>query len=84
MNTVAIVILICTVGIMNIVSLIIGVKVGLKAGKGESIDLPNINPVAVFSEMKESKEYEAERKKTEIMLENIDVYDGTGLGQKDL
>ena len=84
MNTTAIVILICVIGIMNIASLIIGVNVGLKAGKGESIDLPNINPVKVFSEIKESKETEAERRMNEIMLENINNYDGTGLGQKDL
>ena len=84
MNTAAVVILICAVGIMNIVSLIIGVKVGLKAGKGEAIELPEINPVKAFSEYKDSKEYEAERKRNEIMLENINNYDGTALGQKDL
>lgn len=84
MNMAAIVILICTVGIMNIISLLIGVNVGQKAGKGEDIQLPKINPVKILSEYKESREYEAERKKTEIMLENIDNYDGTDFGQKDL
>lgn len=84
MNTTAIVVLICIIGIMNIASLIIGVNVGLKAGKGEALELPNINPVNLASEIKESKEAEAERRKTEIMLENIDNYDGTELGQKDL
>lgn len=84
MNTWAIVILICTVGITNVISLIIGVKVGQKAYKGEEIKLPEINPGKVISGIKESKEYEAERRKTEIMLENIDNYDGTELGQKDL
>ncbi len=76
--------LVCTVGIMNIVSLIIGVKVGQKTSKGEEIKLPDINPVKVISDIKESKEYEAERQRYETMLENIDNYDGTDLGQKDL
>lgn len=89
MNTWAIVILICTVGITNVISLIIGVKVGQKVGRNEEIKLPEIklpeiNSAKFFSETEESKKAEVERKNMEIMLENIDIYDGTDLGQKDL
>ena len=65
-----------------IACLIIGVGVGMKASRGEEIKLPN--PVQKVQEFKDTREYRKQQDAVETMLYNIDVYDGTGLGQKDI
>lgn len=65
-----------------IVCLIIGVDVGMKASRGEEIKLPN--PVEKAQSFKDTQEYRKQQDAVETMLYNIDVYDGTGLGQKDI
>lgn len=65
-----------------IVCLIIGVNVGMKASHGEEIKLPN--PVEKAQSFKDTQEYKKQQDAVETMLYNIDVYDGTGLGQKDI
>lgn len=66
----------------NVACLIVGTKVGQKAYRGEEIKLPN--PVAKVQSFKDSQEYKKEQENLDIMLHNIDVYDGTSLGQKDM
>lgn len=66
----------------NIFCLIVGIKVGQKTYRGEEIKLPN--PVAKVQSSKDSQEYKKEQENLDIMLHNIDVYDGTSLGQKDM
>lgn len=66
----------------NVACLIVGAKVGMKACRGEDIKLPG--PVAKVQSFKDSKEYKKEQENLDIMLHNIDVYDGTSLGQKDM
>lgn len=66
----------------NVACLIVGTKVGMKACRGEEIKLPN--PVAKVPSFKDSQEYKKEQENLDIMLHNIDVYDGTSLGQKDM
>lgn len=65
---------------------IICVIIGIKAGNGVNIKVPN--PVEKAKEHKKKKEarYEEEQKQKalETMLHNIDVYDGTEMGQKDI
>lgn len=67
---------------------IVGLHYGSKVKHNEVIEMPNLNPVkAVKQTIKESKE-EHKREKSEVIEEtnlyNIDNYDGTGLGQKDI
>lgn len=68
----------------NVTCLIVGVKVGQKAYRGEDIVMKIPNPVEKVQSIKESQEYKKEREAVETMLYNIDVYDGTSLGQKDV
>ena len=80
------IILVLSIGIMNILCFFIGAKVGQKVVKGEDIKLPN--PIKTIEETKETwefkKEQEEENKRLKIQLENIDNYNGTPLGQKDI
>ena len=66
----------------NIACLIVGAKIGQKAYRGEEIRIPD--PVAKAQSIKDSQEYRKEQEALDTMLYNIDVYDGTGLGQKDI
>ena len=79
MDVLLLVVFIC---LSNIACLIVGVKVGQKAYRGEEIKLPN--PVAKVQSFKDSQEYKKEQEALDTMLYNIDVYDGTGMGQKDI
>lgn len=79
-------ILLCTVfGVFILFSFVIGVRIGQKLNNNEPIRL---NPIRAIDEYKEEKEVKRQIKETEtklnVMLDNIDSYDGTGLGQKDI
>lgn len=80
------IILVISIGIMNILCFFIGAKVGQKVVKGEDIKLPN--PIKAIEETKETwefkKEQEEENERLKIQLENIDNYNGTPSGQKDI
>lgn len=81
MNTV---LLAVVIGILCIISFTVGAHVGQKVVNNEPIKLPTLNPVKVVNEIKETKEQQKELEKLKIIAENIDKYDGTGLGQKDI
>ena len=83
MSVIEIIILIVSIGAINILCFLIGAKTGQKVIKGESIELPNANPIKVIETIKEDKRQKKEEENFNINLENIDNYDGTGLGQKD-
>ena len=81
------VLIVLAVGTLNIVCFFIGVK----AGRKEEIKAPEVkdlNPVKKIQEYQEKrqaeKEAELEKKKIETILENIDNYNGTAQGQKDV
>lgn len=74
--------LVVFISLSNIACLIVGAKIGQKAYRGEEIKLPD--PVAKVKSIKDSQERKKEQEAVETMLYNIDVYDGTGLGQKDI
>lgn len=76
-------ILIIGIGIMNILCFLIGAKTGQKVIKGESIELPNANPIKVMETIKEDRRQKKEEEIENTNRYNIDNYDGTGLGQKD-
>lgn len=77
---------ILAVGVLNIICFYFGSLVGQKAVKGEKIELPN--PIQAIQEIgkkrEEDKEAEIERQKLEKILRNIEVYDGTFVGQEDV
>lgn len=77
-------ILIAVVSAFNVMCFIIGAKVGQKVARNETIKLPNFNPFEAVREMQEKKEAEREQQRTDTILHNIDNYDGTSNGQKDV
>ena len=78
------VLLLLVMGITNVACFAIGAKVGQKVVKGEVIELPTVNPMEAARRREAKKEEELEKNKIETILQNIDNYDGTGYGQKDV
>ena len=78
-----IILILCT-GLLNVLCFFIGSRIGNKVAKGENIDLPNLNPIDKIQEHKEKKEARAEKNRMDIIMSNIDNYDGTGFNQKDV
>ena len=73
-----------TVGTLNIVCFFIGAKVGQTASKGESIEPPNLNPLKAIREHNDKRHAEKEQDRLNTIMENIERYDGTERGQKDV
>lgn len=86
-----IVLIILTVGALNIGCFFIGAKVGQKASRGEEIKLPTANPVGIIDAIKErheqreaKREAAQETERLDVILENIKNYNGTSNGQRDV
>lgn len=78
-------IILCTVfGVFILVAYSLGLKNGQRISKNEEVVVPNVNPIKVITEEKERHEEKKKQEAYEIMMSNIDNYDGTGLGQKDI
>lgn len=75
---------ILVVGTLNIVCFFIGAKVGQTVSKGETIEVPTINPIKAYNEHLDKREQEKEQKIYDALLHNVDMYDGTSNGQKDI
>ena len=82
------IILILVVGTLNIACFFIGAKLGQKVAKGEKIELPSVNPIKAVQEHNEKKradkEAEREQERRNTIMQNIDRYDGTERGQRDV
>lgn len=76
--------IIALVGTLNLVCFFFGAKIGQTTVKGQNIEVPTLNPFEMAREHREKKEQRREQDKLKTMLENIDNYDGTGIGQKDI
>lgn len=75
---------IIAVGTLNVACFFIGSRIGQKVAKGEPIEMPNINPIEKIQEHKDKKQARAEKDRIETILQNIDNYNGTSAGQKDV
>lgn len=79
------ILLIAVVGTLNVVCFFIGAKVGQTVAKGKEIEVPKINsPVTAYKAHRATKEAEAEKNRLDVILRNIERYDGTGNGQEDV
>lgn len=82
------ILLIVSIGIMNILCFFVGAKIGQKVVNKETIEIPNLNPIKALDnakqEKKERKEKEAEDEYVKTIMYNIDNYDGTSKGQKTI
>ena len=71
-------------GIFIIIAYTLGLKNGQKLKNNEEIKMPEINPVKIVRNDMERKKEKKRQTAFETMMSNIDNYDGTGLGQKDI
>lgn len=78
------ILIILTVGALNIACFFIGAKVGQTVAKGKEIEMPTIDPIKALREREARKEAEAKQDTVNTILENIERYDGTARGQKDV
>jgi hypothetical protein len=78
------IVLVAIVSAFNVMCFIVGAKVGQKVAKDEPIELQIPNPMKVIRELQDKREADREQQRVNTILENIDNYDGTGNGQKDV
>ena len=76
--------LLAVMGLTNIACFVIGAKVGQTVSKGEDIKLPTINPMEAYRERENKRQAQAEQDKLDTIMQNIESYDGTSRGQKDV
>lgn len=76
--------LMAVMGVMNIICFMIGAKVGQQTAKGESVELPTINPLEAYREKEAKKEADKELEKLDTIMRNIENYDGTSNGQEEV
>ena len=79
-----IILTILVVGTLNVACFFIGAKVGQKVVKGEEIEIPSINPMKAYREAQDRRQAEREANKLDTIMQNIENYDGTSAGQKDV
>ena len=75
---------IIAVGTLNLACFFIGSKLGQKVAKGEDIEMPNLNPMDMVRNHKDKVQARAESERMNVILQNIDNYNGTEFGQKEL
>ena len=76
--------LILAVGALCIACFFIGAKVGQTASRGENITLPKVDLGKANRERLERKKADREQEWYDTVMENIERYDGTSAGQKDI
>ncbi len=71
-------------GANSIVCFMLGAKLGQTVSKGEEIKLPNLNPLDAYRAHEARREAEVEQEIHDTILQNVECYDGTSNGQKDV
>ena len=61
-----------------------GAKVGQAVVKGEKMETPVINPMQYAKERRAKHEAQTEQERLDVILRNIEGYDGTSRGQEDV
>ena len=77
------VLLILARGFVCMAGFLLGAKVGQAVAKGEKVEIP-INPLISAKERQTKQEAEFEQNRLNTILHNIDRYDGTSDGQKEV
>ena len=78
------IILILGTGLLNVLCFFVGSKLGQKVAKGDDIELPNLNPMDMVRNHKDKMQARAETERMNVILQNIDNYNGTEVGQREL
>lgn len=76
--------IIMATGFLCVACFVLGAKVGQTVSKGEDIDLPAVNPVEAYRKREARKEARAEQSRMETIMSNIESYDGTPVGQREV
>lgn len=84
MDILSITILLAVVGTLNVVCFFVGAKVGQTIAKGEKVQAPTFNSVKTARAKQNNKEVWRKLDYYETISQNIDNYDGTSNGQKDV
>lgn len=78
------ILILLVVGALNVACFFIGAKVGQKVVKGEPIELPKVDPMKPIREREDRKEAKQKQEYYDTIMSNIENYDGTSRGQKDV
>ena len=78
------VLLVAIMATANVLCFVIGAKVGQAVTKGEKVELPSVNPLKAYREHEAKKEAQKEQDRIDTIMGNIESYNGTGEGQKDI
>ena len=77
------VLLILAIGFVCMACFLMGARVGQAVSKGEEVKLPT-TPLLSAKERQTKQEAEFEQDRLNTILQNIDRYDGTSAGQKEV
>ena len=75
---------ICFMAFINILSFIVGARLGQQVSTGIEVEIPKIEPSKAFKEYVENKEAKLEQERNKVIAQNIDNYNGTPEGQLDI
>ena len=77
---------IAVMGLAMIASFITGAKVGQAVQKGKDIrvELPAASPIDTIKTHLSKKESAKEQARLDAIMQNIETYDGTSFGQRDI
>ena len=78
------VLLLLIMGVVSILCFMIGARVGQAVSKGETVEMPTLNPLQAIQDAQEKKEAKREQDRISMIMANIDSYDGTGYGQQEV
>ena len=79
-----ILLVLCT-GLINALCFFVGAKVGQTVASGKEIQTPTIkSPMEVIRERQSTKEAKKEQERLDIIMQNIENYDGTANHQLDV
>ena len=78
------ILLLLVMGVVNLACFKMGAKVGQAVVKGEKIETPVINPMQYAKDRRARQEAQTEQERLDVILRNIEGYDGTSRGQEDV
>ena len=73
---------IALIALTNILCFMVGAKVGQTVVRGKTVELPN--PVEAVRTHKKKMEAYREQDRQDTIMQNIENYDGTSNGQRDV
>lgn len=82
----SIIMLFIVMSVLNVACFFIGAKIGQQVVKGEKLEIPNPvksvrDDIQSFNERKETNKAQ---ERLDAIAHNIDIYDGTSIGQIDI